>query len=470
MDKFELEKQPTTETVVEESGGYSEVVEEQSKFKKYINFLLQGAETKGIEPVTDEKKHGDSIVNSASMWFSANMVIAAFSMGTLGPMVYDLNFGQSVFVIIFFNILGILGVAFFSGFGAEFGLRQMILSRYMVGNFTARVFAAINIVACIGWGVVNMIASVELLEVVNLGPNQCPPWAGCLVITGGTFLVTFLGYKVIHIYEKYSWIPNFAVFLVIIACLKKNDSFSNGPWTGGKTTAGNVLSFGTSTFGFAAGWTTYAADYTVYLPRKTNKYKIFFSLCFGLLFPLFFCMILGAAAARCTNRNSLYLDYYEKYSVGGLTYATLVPKSLHIFGRFCCVVLSLSTITNNTPNMYSIALSAQALWEPLARIPRILWTVVGNGAVLGISIAAYYKFSNFMQNFMDSIGRYRNISSSEGDSKVTILMIGINGVNYRLGLQDFLHCSVVPLVLHLAWIKLIGKVKLADRLANMTVI
>ncbi|GCE98047.1 purine-cytosine permease [Zygosaccharomyces mellis] len=426
-DKFELEKQSPTVTVAEE-GGYTEVVR-QSPFKKYINFLLQGAETKGVEPVTDEEKHGDSIINSASMWFSANMVIAAFSIGTLGPMVYDLNFGQCVFVIIFFDILGILGVAFFSGFGAEFGLRQMILSRYMLGNLTARVFALINIVACVGWGVVNTIASAQLLEVVNQGPHQCPPWAGCLVITGGTFIVTFFGYKVIHIYEKYSWIPNFAVFLVIVACLKKNGSFSNGPWTGGKTTAGNVLSFGSSVFGFAAGWTTYAADYTVYLPRKTNKFKIFFSLCFGLLFPLFFCMILGAAAARCTDKNPLYMDYYQRLSVGGLTYAILVPKSLHGFGSFCCVVLSLSTIANNIPNMYSIALSAQALWEPLARVPRILWTIAGNGAVLGISIAAYYKFDNFMQNFMDSIGYYLAIYLAISLSEHFFFRKGFKGYN-----------------------------------------
>ncbi|PAK98764.1 hypothetical protein B8W96_12235, partial [Lentilactobacillus parakefiri] len=77
-----------------------------------------------------------------------------------------------------------------------------------------------------------------------------------------------------HLYEKWSWVPNFAVFLVIIACLAKSGNFTNGPWGGGPNTAAGVLSFGSSIFGYAAGWATYAADYTVYMPRQTNKKKV----------------------------------------------------------------------------------------------------------------------------------------------------------------------------------------------------
>lgn len=385
------------------------------------------AETKGVEPITDEEKTGDTIINAASMWFSANMVIAAYSLGALGPLVFGLNFGTSVLVIIFFNILGLLSVAFFSVFGAEFGMRQMILSRFLVGNITARVFAVINVVACVGWGVVNTIVSAQLLNMINPGGHQCPPWAGCLIIIGCTILVTFFGYNVIHMYEKWSWVPNFAVFLVMIACLKKSGSFSNGEWTSGATTAGGVLSFGSSVYGFATGWTTYAADYTVYLSRSTNKYKIFFSLVFGLAFPLFFCMILGAASAMGTYNNPMWNEYYEQYSIGGLTYAILVPDSLHGFGQFCCVILAMSTVANNIPNMYSIALSAQALWEPLAKVPRIAWTLAGNGATIAIAIPAYYKFEGFMENFMDSIGYYLAIYCAIALSEHFIYRRGFKG-------------------------------------------
>ncbi|SCU86011.1 LADA_0D11606g1_1 [Lachancea dasiensis] len=366
------------------------------------------AETKGIEPITDAEKDDDSILNAASMWFSANMVIAAFSLGTLGPLIFGINFWGTLLAIVLFSFLGVLPVAFYSVFGLELGLRQMVLSRFLLGNVTARVFALINIVACVGWGAVNTIASAQLLHMVNPSGAQCPPWAGCLIIVVSTILVTFFGYRVIHAYEKYSWIPNFAVFLVIIARLAIDGSFTAGPWYPGKDTAGGILSMGGVVFGFAAGWTTYAADYTVYMPRNTNRIKVFAAVMAGLMFPLCFAIILGAAAGCAALNNATYMQYYDQEggSVGGLVFAILVPNSVGGFGQFCCVLLAMSTVANNIPNMYSIALGTQALWEPLAKIPRVFWTIAGNLVTLAIAIPAYYKFSSFMSNFMDAIAYY----------------------------------------------------------------
>lgn len=370
------------------------------------------AETKGVEPVTeDEKEQDESVLNAASMWFSANMVIAAYALGGLGPMVYKLNFGTSVLVIIFFSILGLLPVAFFSIFGSQLGLRQMILSRYLIGNVTARIFALINVIACVGWGVVNTVVSAQLLNMVNQYGDNMPLWAGCLVIVGCTVLVTFFGYKIIHAYEKFSWIPNFFVFLVIIGRLKRSGNFVLGEWTSGPTTAGHVLSFGSAVFGFATGWTTYASDYTVYMPKNVNKFKVFFSVVAGLAFPLFFCMILGAASAMGAVHDPTWAEYYEKNAMGGLTYAILVPNSVHGFGEFCCVLLAMSTVANNIPNMYTIALSMQAMYEPFAKVPRVVWTMCGNAATLAICIPACYYFDAFMENFMNSIGYYLAIYS-----------------------------------------------------------
>lgn len=247
-------------------------VEESDKIPKTkLSFLndLAGrlnAETKGIDPVTDEEKNDPSILNATTMWFSANLVLSAYAIGGLGPLVFDLNFGTCVLTIIFFNILGLLPVAFFSLFGAELGMRQMVLSRFLVGNVTGRIFSLFNCIACIGWCVLNSVCAAQLLNMVNQGPHKCPLWAGVLIVVSGTVIITFFGHKVIHLYEKWSWIPNFAIFLVIIARLHLSGNFSGGEWTSGPTTAGSVLSFGSAVFGFATGWTTYAADYTVYMP------------------------------------------------------------------------------------------------------------------------------------------------------------------------------------------------------------
>ncbi|SCU82662.1 LANO_0B07118g1_1 [Lachancea nothofagi CBS 11611] len=365
------------------------------------------AETKGIDPVGDDERNADeSIWTAASMWFSANMVIAAFAVGALGPLIFGINFWGSVLATLVFSFLGVMPVAFYSVFGVELGLRQMVLSRFLLGNITARVFALINVVACVGWGAVNTIASAQLLHMVNPNGKQCPPWAGCLIIVLSTIFVTLFGYRVIHAYEKWSWIPNFAVFFVIIARLKIDGSFTAGPWVDGQTTAGGILSLGGVVFGFAAGWTTYAADYTVYMPRDTNRAKIFFGVMAGLMFPLTFAIILGAAAGAAAVNNALFYKNYFDHGIGGLVYAILVPNSLNGFGQFCCVLLAMSTVANNIPNMYSIALGTQAMWEPLAKVPRVFWTVAGNLVTLAIAIPAYYNFIHFMTNFMDAIAYY----------------------------------------------------------------
>ena len=378
-------------------------------------FQKHNVDSSGIEPLTDEQKTDPSLLNPTIVWFSANFVLSAYAIGALGPMVYGLNFGASALTIIFFNILGVIPVGYFSVFGAKTGMRQMILSRYWMGNITGRFFSFINVIACVGWCVLNTICSAQLLNMVNYGSeHRLPLWAGCLVIICGTVIISFFGYTAIHSFEKWSWIPNLAIFFVILARLKISGKWSNGPWVHGRTTAGDVLSFGCAVFGYSGAWATYSSDYTVFMPRSANSYKISIALAVGIFISLCFVMILGAAVGMGGVNDATWGQLYKDNSIGGLTYAVLVPDSVHGFGQFCCVILSLSTIANNLPNMYTVSLSVQALWSPLARIPRPCWTIAGNAAALAISILACYFFETFLENFMNTIAYYGAIYISLG--------------------------------------------------------
>ncbi|ODV82340.1 purine-cytosine permease [Suhomyces tanzawaensis NRRL Y-17324] len=391
------------EKSLEDHSGTAELLSQKLGFLHKMAVFLN-AETKGVDLITDEEKTDDSILNAATMWWSANLVIATFSLGALGITVFGLDFWTSVLTIIFFSLLGVLPVAFFSTFGPKLGLRQMILSKFLMGNYAMRIFALINLVACVGWGAVNIMALAQLLHIVNNG--TLPPWAGCLIIVVLTIFVSLCGYHVIHIYEKWSWIPNAVAFIAIIARMSISKNFTFGHMVGGANTAGSVFSFGGAVFGFATGWTTYASDYTVYQPRNANATRIFFGILVGLWVPLLFTLILGAACATGTLTDEVWAKNWEENSVGGLVYSILVVDSLHGFGQFLCVLLALSTVANNVPNMYSMALSSQAFWSPLARIPRVAWSLVGNFATLAISIPAYYKFDSFMSQFMSLVSYY----------------------------------------------------------------
>lgn len=61
------------------------------------------------------------------------MVVASFAIGMLGQSVFYCGFVDSILTVLFFNLLGVLTVCYFSIFGAEFGLRQMVVSRFWFG-------------------------------------------------------------------------------------------------------------------------------------------------------------------------------------------------------------------------------------------------------------------------------------------------------------------------------------------------
>ncbi|KAG5370019.1 Purine-cytosine permease FCY2 [Yarrowia sp. C11] len=369
-------------------------------FFRILNNLK--AEIRGIDRVPEEEQTDNSIWNAASMWFSANFVIASFALGGLGVSVFQLHFIDSLLTIIFFNILGMAPVAFYSCFGPKFGLRQMVLSRYWFGYQGVRFLAFFNCIACIGWGTVNTIVSAQMLHTVNNGGLPVP--VAIVIVSILTFCVSFMGYHFIHYYEKWAWVPNAVVFLIIAIQMGRSHAFEWGTMDVGTSEAASVLSFGGAVFGFATGWCPSAADYTVYMPKKTSSVKIFCALMLGLGTPLICVMTLGAACMTGIRTTPRFAAGYDANGIGGLVFEILVTDSLHGFGQFCVVVLALSTVANNIPNMYSLGLSAQTIWSKFKLVPRAAWAILGNGAVIGISIAAYYAFEEFIDNFMNIIG------------------------------------------------------------------
>lgn len=220
-----------------------------------------------------------------------------------------------------------------------------------------------------------------------------------LIIAVGTFVVTLFGYKIVHLYEFWSWIPSFIVFLIVLGEFAHSGKFSNLPMGVGKSEAGSVLSFAASVFGFATGWTSYASDYTCYQPRGTNRIKVFISTFCGLAFPLLFTQMLGAAIMTASVNDPAYADAYNTAGIGGLLASVLFPP-LGRFGQFCLVILALSIIANNCPNIYSVSLSMQVLARWTARVPRFIWTFLGTCCYIAIAIPGYSHFESVLENFM----------------------------------------------------------------------
>lgn len=244
-------------------------------------------------------------------------------------------------------------------------------------------------------------------QLINAVNNDVPGYAGIIIIAVCTLLVTFFGYKVVHLYEFWSWIPTTIVFIIVLGVFAHSGDFVNIPMGVGTSELGSVLSFGSVVYGFATGWTSYAADYTVYQPRNQSRTKVFFAVWIGLIIPLLFTEMLGIAVMTATTLNdgkNKYADGYTASGTGGLLAAVLFGP-LGGFGKFCLVILALSIIANNCPNIYSVGLTIQVLggkWTQ--RVPRFVWTAVGTAIYIAVAIPGYTHFETVLDNFMNFIG------------------------------------------------------------------
>ncbi|KAK9434390.1 permease for cytosine/purines, uracil, thiamine, allantoin-domain-containing protein [Lipomyces doorenjongii] len=394
-------------------------------------------EARGIERVPEDERIDKTVYSPAYFWWAVNMVLSPVAIGALGISIFGMTFWDSTLTIIFFTIFGTIPVAFYSLFGPEFGLRQMIISRFWFGYHGVKIFAVLNVIGCIGWSALSTVNAASILHSINGG--GLPTWAGMLIVATGTMLTLF-GYRIVHFYERWAWLPTFAIFLIVIARLAKSHTFAPGTLATGQLEAGNVLSFGAALFGSATGWATYASDYTVYQKKDVNRTKLFFSVLFGVSFPLIFTGILGAALMAAAVNTPHLLDAYNENGIGGLLYGVVVTDSLHGFGQFCLVVLALSTIAVNCANIYSIAFSIQAISHYCAVVPRIVWTFLGVCASYGISVGAYYNFESYMDNFMNIIGYWLCIYEAISLPEHFWFKGGLSGYN----VEDITHPERLP--------------------------
>src|SRR2546429_2191826 len=174
----------------------------------------QGIETHGIERVSPKTRTHVRIFDNFTMWLSANLVISTIALNALASQVFFLKFWDGLAVILIFNTLGVLPVAIFSTLGPKLGLRQMTISRFAFGWVGGIIMALFNVAACIGWSAVNVIIGGQLVAALSNG--AIPAWVGILIIAALTTLVSIYGYRYVHRYERYAWIPMVIIFLIIL--------------------------------------------------------------------------------------------------------------------------------------------------------------------------------------------------------------------------------------------------------------
>jgi NCS1 nucleoside transporter family len=353
--------------------------------------LTRGIEVHGIERVSPDSRSHVRIFDNFTMWFSANLAITTVGVGALAHPIFKLGFWDSFVAILLFNALGLLPVAFFSTLGPKLGLRQMTISRFSFGWYGGMIMAIFNVAACLGWSVVAVIIGGQL--VASLSNNIIPAWGGILIIAVFTTFVSLYGYKYVHRYERYAWIPMAILFAILaIADITHYQSIPTPAFAGAEIAS--FITFGGAVYGSATGWSSYAADYNVNQPENTSASRVFWLTFLGIFIP---CVLLETLGVALTT-NAVWGKAFNG-SVGGLLSNAVSPLG-SVFGTIFLILIALSVIANNVPNDYSLGLSMQVLGPAFQQVNRAVWTLIGAVVYVVFALIAAGNFAATLVSFL----------------------------------------------------------------------
>jgi len=124
----------------------------------------------------------------------------------------------------------------------------------------------LNLATLTGFCVILAVVGGQCLSAVGEG-TRLTPAVGIVVMALVSMAISFCGFRVLHVYERYAWLPAVAAIVVAAACgasgLKQQAPARDPP------TASSVMSFGMTVASFIIPWSCLASDFTTYLDPST---------------------------------------------------------------------------------------------------------------------------------------------------------------------------------------------------------
>jgi nucleobase:cation symporter-1, NCS1 family len=316
-------------------------------------------------------------------WTSPNMEFATVFLGVLAVGAFGLSFWQATLAIVVGTVLGSVTHGVLSARGPAHGVPQMVLSRISFGHWGNALPAGLNaVVAGIGWFAVNSVSGALALNTLTGWPQ-----ALCLIIVVVAMVVlAFFGHNLVHAFEKYV-LPVLAVVFAVAAVIILAKSHPGAAGHGGGM-GGFLLAVG-ATFGYAAGWNPYAADYTRYLPADSSRKAVGLYSGLGVFVS---CVVLEIVGAASVTIGGDALGQPTSAFTGHLPTAV---------ADLTLVAIALGGIAANALNVYSGAMSFVALGIKLPMTLRRAIVALAFG-VIGFVVAlsglhdAGQKYESFL--------------------------------------------------------------------------
>ena len=335
----------------------------------------------GMEPIPASARYG-SVSRVFTVWFTPNLVPAAFFLGTLAAASFiGLGFWTSIAAIVVGNIVGSILVGLLATMGPKTGMAQMPLARLAYGKSIV-VPGLLNWLSCIGWDGINSVFGAAAISILTGLPFVVSLIA--IVLCQG--LLGILGYEAIHTFEKYMAIVLGAMFVILTVAIagQAGTGIARADSVTGADQIGSFILYSTIIASFVLAWALYASDYTRYLPEETPSSRVFWWTVLGLTLSAGWVEALGLLVA-------------DKATKGGAVDTINTILSGSPLAALAMLAIGIGTVAVNAMNDYTGSLSLQAAG---IRVPRVVSAIVV--AVLGFGVTLWL-------NAGDLVGKIENI-------------------------------------------------------------
>jgi NCS1 family nucleobase:cation symporter-1 len=335
----------------------------------------------GFEPIPESARYG-SVSRVFTVWFTPNLVPAAFFLGTLAAAGFiGLGFWTSFAAIIVGNLVGSILVGALATMGPRTGMAQMPLARLAYGKSIV-VPGILNWISCIGWDGINSVFGAAAITILT----GLPFVGSLLIIVIAQALLGILGYEAIHTFEKYMAIVLTVMFAILSVAIfgQASSGLARGDATSGADQVGAFILYSTIIASFVLAWALYASDYTRYLPSTASSSRIFWWTVLGLTLSAGWVETLGLLVA-------------DKATEGGAVDTINTVLSGTPLAALAMIAIGIGTVAVNAMNDYTGSLSLQAAG---LRIPRVVSAIVV--AILGFGVTLWLNSGNL-------VGKVENI-------------------------------------------------------------
>ncbi len=341
-------------------------------------------EAHGMEPIPETARYG-SVGRIFTVWFTPNLVPAAFFIGTLVTADFlKLGFVTGLLAILVGNVVGSFFVALLSTMGPKLGLAQMPAARLPFGKSIV-VPGLLNWLSTIGWDGINSVFGAIAITILI---PALPFWGALLIIIAVQALLGIVGYEAIHTFEKWMAIVLGVMFVILTIAIFGQGNTGLADGLSGADQIGAFIGYVAIVASFVLAWSLYASDYSRYLPVETDTRKVFWYTVGGMAIASGWLEILGLLVAGAATGGESSDTIYKVLGGSG-----------NIIAALAMVAIAIGTIAVNAMNDYTGSLSLQAAG---LRIPRVYSAAAV--AVLGFLFTLYLQYNgDFAGNFVNFI-------------------------------------------------------------------